>query len=134
MGLVQVVAGVLRNEHHAVLAGVRSTGRAFAECWEFPGGKLEEGEGCEEAVVREWKEELGRVVRPGRLLFHGTFTNGSGYHLTALEVHHVEGPPDGWVWTSHTHVDWLDPLKLLQVPPDRATPSLRPILRALLKL
>lgn len=36
--------------------------------WEFPGGKLEDGEKAEDACVREIKEELGASVKVQKLL------------------------------------------------------------------
>jgi 8-oxo-dGTP diphosphatase len=42
-----------------VLIAKRPPGRSFAGLWEFPGGKVEQGEGPEEALIRELKEELG---------------------------------------------------------------------------
>ena len=36
--------------------------------WDLPGGALDPGEGDAEALVREFGEETGLVVRPGRLL------------------------------------------------------------------
>lgn len=36
--------------------------------WEFPGGKLEDGEKAEEACVREIREELGATVKVQKLL------------------------------------------------------------------
>ncbi|GHV74205.1 DNA mismatch repair protein MutT [Spirochaetia bacterium] len=41
--------------------------------WEFPGGKVEEGESCEEALIREYREEFGVSIRPGVFLGSACF-------------------------------------------------------------
>ena len=41
--------------------------------WEFPGGKIEEGEDLVTAVVREMQEEFGVTVSVGRKITSGTF-------------------------------------------------------------
>lgn len=42
-----------------VLMAKRPEGKTLAGLWEFPGGKVEEGERPETALIRELKEELG---------------------------------------------------------------------------
>ncbi len=41
--------------------------------WVFPGGGVEDGESCEQALIRECKEELGVEVSVGELLFENIF-------------------------------------------------------------
>ena len=54
----QVAVGVIMNNGH-VLACQRKRNGSYPLKWEFPGGKLENGESPEVAVVRELREELG---------------------------------------------------------------------------
>jgi len=57
--IVIVAACALLNESGDVLIAKRPAGRPLAGLWEFPGGKVEQGEEPEEALIRELKEELG---------------------------------------------------------------------------
>ena len=60
--ILLVVAAALRDERGRWLMQQRPEGKAHAELWEFPGGKLEPGESPEAALVRELAEELGIAV------------------------------------------------------------------------
>ena len=66
MKTVRVVAAVILEESR-VFATQRGYG-AFKDGWEFPGGKIEPGEGPEQALAREIREELDTEVDVGRLL------------------------------------------------------------------
>lgn len=57
-----VVAAALVDDQGRVLLQQRPQGKAMAGLWEFPGGKIEEGELPEAALVRELEEELGISV------------------------------------------------------------------------
>lgn len=57
--LLEVVAGILRDDHGRVLLTRRPPGRPLAGLWEFPGGKPEPGESLAAALARELREELG---------------------------------------------------------------------------
>lgn len=56
---VHVVAAVLRNRDGEVLLARRPEHAHQGGLWEFPGGKVEEGEAVEAALRRELAEELG---------------------------------------------------------------------------
>ena len=56
---IHVVAGALFNKLRQVLIAQRLPGSHMAGRWEFPGGKLEEGEPRLEGLRRELREELG---------------------------------------------------------------------------
>lgn len=60
MKRIEVVAAVMRKGDK-VFATQRGYGE-FKDWWEFPGGKMEEGESPEEALVREIEEELSVIV------------------------------------------------------------------------
>ncbi len=61
---VEVVAGLIFDQDR-LLVCQRSSRASFPLKWEFPGGKLEQGERYEGALRRELKEELG--IEAGRL-------------------------------------------------------------------
>jgi 8-oxo-dGTP diphosphatase len=60
--LVLVAACALIDPDGRVLIAQRPPGRPMAGLWEFPGGKVEDGERPEETLIRELKEELAIIV------------------------------------------------------------------------
>ena len=61
---VRVVAAVIMDGNK-VFATARGYGE-YKGWWEFPGGKIEEGETPEDALVREIREELDTDIQVGR--------------------------------------------------------------------
>ncbi len=61
---VLVVAAALVDPDGRVLIAQRPEGKSMAGLWEFPGGKVNEGETPEFALMRELEEELGIETRP----------------------------------------------------------------------
>ena len=57
-----VAAGILINHDKSILLAQRSAEKSFPLQWEFPGGKIEEGENSESALRRELFEELNIEV------------------------------------------------------------------------
>jgi 8-oxo-dGTP diphosphatase len=62
--VVDVVAAVIERAG-LILIGQRKPRGRHALKWEFPGGKVEPGEGSRDALVRELREELGIEARIG---------------------------------------------------------------------
>ncbi len=60
--IVLVAACALVDADGRVLIAQRPAGKTMAGLWEFPGGKIEDGEQPEQSLIRELKEELGIVV------------------------------------------------------------------------
>ena len=66
MKVIRVAAAVIRDGNR-ILTTQRGYGD-FKGGWEFPGGKIEEGEMPQEALVREIEEELGIEIVVGDLI------------------------------------------------------------------
>ena len=58
MPVVHVVVGIIINKDNQVLIAKRASHQHQGDKWEFPGGKVENGETPQEALRRELKEEL----------------------------------------------------------------------------
>lgn len=104
MKKINVVAAVI-VDNGKLFATQRGYGE-FAGGWEFPGGKIEEGETPEEALVREISEELATKISVGDLLCqvdydYPSFHLSLGCYLCAV----VEGDLR---LLEHSAAKWLD--------------------------
>jgi len=61
--IIMVAAAALIDGDGRILLSQRPEGKPMAGLWEFPGGKIHEGETPEFALVRELEEELGIEAR-----------------------------------------------------------------------
>jgi 8-oxo-dGTP diphosphatase len=111
-----MVVGAALVRDGRVLAARRTTPAAAAGRWEFPGGKVEDGESPESALVREIAEELGVEIVVRRWLA-GAAPIGTTHELTVALASVVAGDPapvehDLVRWLrpdEFDDVDWLDP-------------------------
>lgn len=103
---LNVATGVLLHGSR-VFVQKRLPEGAWAGLWEFPGGRVEEGETPEAAVVREFKEETEfdvRVVRKLDLVRHGYTRYRVSLHCFELELVHERREP---VLTAAESFLWL---------------------------
>jgi 8-oxo-dGTP diphosphatase len=69
--MLTVVAAVVES-HGKILVCQRRRGDTFGLMWEFPGGKVQDGEATQEALAREIQEELGVEAEIGDEMFRMT--------------------------------------------------------------
>lgn len=62
MKQIHVAAAIIINENKNKILITKRQGGQFDGLWEFPGGKIEDGETSEEATIREIKEELSLTI------------------------------------------------------------------------
>ena len=110
MSLKQISAGIITHEGK-VLIGQRKRGKAQEFLWEFPGGKLEEGETLEECLRRELLEELDLNICVGKLF--GTYLHDYSFGTIALNVFYADCPdPEIQNVCEHEQVKWVCPAEL----------------------
>jgi len=123
-----VAACALVDPDRRVLIAQRPEGKMFPGLWEFPGGKLEEGETPEQALIRELGEELGISTRSACLapLAFVSHTYESFHLLMPLYVcRKWEGTPQP---REHVALKWVRPQALRDYPmPPADGPLIAPL-------
>ncbi len=126
--IIHVACGVLINPQGEVLLAQRPEGKIAAGWWEFPGGKIEQGESPLQALTRELQEELGVRVREARPLIR--FRHEYSNRVIVLDTWCVtafDGEPQGCEGQA---LRWLPVARFAEVSP--LLPTVTPIERALL--
>ena len=129
MKLLLVAAIALIDKDGRVLIAQRPAGKSMAGMWEFPGGKVEDGETPEAALIRELHEELG-IETWSSCLAPLTFASHSypDFHLIMplFACRKWNGIP---IAREGQTLAWVRPEKLRDYPMPPADIPLIPILR-----
>ena len=107
--VLDVVAAIIES-NGVFLACRRNSDRGGL--WEFPGGKVEEGELPREAVVREVREELGIEIEPESTL---AIVDHEGRQLSVEFMRSRLLGPRPTVSTDHDRLVWLTVGELMSV-------------------
>ena len=108
-GQIHVVGAVITHDR-LVLCAQRGHEGSLPGLWEFPGGKIEQGESKQAALVREIAEELGCTVQVGREVTTTTHEYEFGeITLTTYYCSIVSGTP---ALSEHVALAWLRPDEL----------------------
>lgn len=104
MPILHVVCAIIVREDGTVLACQRGAGGHLAGLWEFPGGKVEEGETPEDALIRELREELAIEVSCERAMTPVDWDYGRGpMRLLPYVCRIIEGEPQA---LEHAALRW----------------------------
>jgi 8-oxo-dGTP diphosphatase len=108
MKKVHVVAGILQVENQFLCVQRGPNKYSYIhEKWEFPGGKLEEGESAETALVRELKEELSLNVHSLRYLL--TVHHEYPDFIIEMDAYLCKSDSSWCELTEHIEAKWLRP-------------------------
>ena len=105
MKTIHVVAAIIERDGH-ILATQRGYGD-YKDGWEFPGGKVEQGETPEQAIVREIREELAMDIEVERHVVDVSWDYPQFHLEMACFLSHIaEGTPH---LLEHEAARWLAP-------------------------
>ena len=108
MKTIRVVAAIIKAENEKGEPIIFATQRGYGDLkggWEFPGGKIEECESPQEALVREIKEELETEITVGELMDTIEY-DYSTFHLS-MDCFWAKIVSGDLVLTEHEAAKWL---------------------------
>lgn len=109
--VLSVVAGLVWNGPR-FLACQRPAHKTRGLLWEFAGGKVEPGETPEQALIREWREELAVTLSVGEVFAEVTHEYPDAFvHLTLFHARIAEGTPQR---LEHRDIRWILPEEIPQ--------------------
>ena len=117
MKTIRVVAAVIKKRNESDIPVIFATQRGYGEFkggWEFPGGKIEDGETSKEALVREIQEELDIDILVGDLIETVEY-DYPNFHLS-MECFWANIISGDVILKEHKDARWLTKEQLYSVP------------------
>ena len=109
MKTIRVVAAIIRDGNGRIFATQRGYG-PYKDGWEFPGGKIEEGETPQNALKREIREELDAEIRVGEPAGHIEYDYPE-FHLS-MDCFFCTLLSESMTLKEHEAAKWLSPEEL----------------------
>lgn len=109
---MKIVTAALLYQNGKYLLCQRGENDPLALKWEFPGGKLEEGETPEACLVREIKEELGLDIEVTDHFCDTFYRYATGEIL--LKVYRIQVTGGEMELIVHHAAEWVQPERLLE--------------------
>ena len=104
--MIKVVCGIISNSEGKIFIARRKEGKTMGGKWEFPGGKLEQGETEQACLQRELLEELGMQVKVGEKL------GENEHHYTDFSIrliaYQCEFISATYALTDHDAYEWVE--------------------------
>jgi mutator protein MutT len=126
--LIEVVAALIWKDDKCLICQ-RPENKVLGLLWEFVGGKVENGETKEQALIRECREELGITLSIGEVFMdviheYPDFT----VHMTLFNASIAEGEPQK---LEHNDIRWIS---VNEIPQFQFCPADEEILKMLLQM
>ncbi|WMI82171.1 (deoxy)nucleoside triphosphate pyrophosphohydrolase [Anaerotignum sp. MB30-C6] len=125
--MTEVVAALICQDHRFLICQ-RPSHKARGLLWEFVGGKRENGESKEEALIRECREELGVMVEVGEVYMELSHVYPDiTIELTLYKAKIIQGTPQ---LLEHNDLRWI---QVAQIPRFNFCPADEEILERLME-
>ncbi|WP_421924885.1 (deoxy)nucleoside triphosphate pyrophosphohydrolase [Lysinibacillus capsici] len=111
---IHVVGAIIENEQQEIFCALRTPQMVLANYWEFPGGKIEQGETPKQALSREILEEFNCTIQVGKQVAVTLHEYEQFFvHLETYKASIIKGTPQ---ILEHAEARWVPRNQLLDLP------------------
>ncbi|MED4698492.1 (deoxy)nucleoside triphosphate pyrophosphohydrolase [Lysinibacillus capsici] len=111
---IHVVGAIIENEQQEIFCALRNPQMILANYWEFPGGKIEQGETPKQALSREILEEFNCTIQVGKQVAVTPHEYEQFFvHLETYKASVIKGTPQ---ILEHAEARWVPRNQLLDLP------------------
>jgi len=110
---IHVVGAIIENEQQEIFCALRNPQMILANYWEFPGGKIEQGETPKQALSREILEEFNCTIQVGKQVAVTLHEYEQFFvHLETYKASVIKGTPQ---ILEHAEARWVPRNQLLDL-------------------